>query len=108
MNVGNHRHLELVFHLLQDAKAFLQSRGAVGADAGAVGLVVGGLEHHVNVQVLTHLLHAFSDLQGDVFALNRAGAREDDEAVTTQRDRVGDLNRRGAGRHHEGISRCSW
>lgn len=64
----------------EDARALEQPRAAIALDAGAVGLVVAGLEDVGNGEVGGDTLDGVGHLAGVVFALDDAGAGDEEEA----------------------------
>src|SRR5216683_3787580 len=70
MHIGEHRNVHFVFHLFQNAQAFLDPRPAVAADRGAVRLVVRGFEDERKVEGTHHALDDLRHAQGVLFALN--------------------------------------
>ncbi len=54
VQIGDHRHAEGRFQLLEDLHPLFQTRTAVGVDGGAVGLVPARLEHERDTQLGGH------------------------------------------------------
>jgi hypothetical protein len=93
--VGQDGHAETFAHAGQDLQAALHARPAVGADAGAVGLVVAGLEDERDAQLARDLHQASRHLGRMGGALDDAGAGDEEErlaatqAEPSERDGLG-------------------
>ncbi len=87
MHVGQHRNVHFVFHLFQNAQAFLHPRPAKTADRGAVRLVVGRLEDEGEIQRARHALDDLRHAQRVLFALDDARARDQEQDRRRRRER---------------------
>ncbi len=70
MDIGQHGHADLLPHRRQHLEALLEPRPAERADAGAVGLVEGGLEHVGQPEFGAGIAYLRGDLQAQAAALN--------------------------------------
>ena len=73
VHVGEHRHLHLVPHALQNTQALLNPGPGKGLDAKPVFFGVGGLEDEGHVQAFGHCLDGLSRLHHERLGLDHAG-----------------------------------
>jgi hypothetical protein len=93
VNISEHRNLDFIFDLFQDAQAFLDARPAKAADRRAVGFVVTGFEDKRETECPGHALDDLCHTNGVLFALNHTGAGDEEEIPRANAD-VADLEGR--------------
>ena len=79
VDVGQHRHAELVLHPLEDDQPVGQPRPAEAGVARAVGLVEAGLEDVRQPELVADAFHVPRDRQAQVGRLDHAGAGDDEQ-----------------------------
>src|ERR1041385_1191754 len=88
MDVRQHRKASLFLDFLQDAQSLLQPRPTEAMERRAVSLVIRRLENVRNLQFARHRADLFRHLHGMSFALNYAGAGDEEESVVAGRERT--------------------
>src|SRR5450755_3498652 len=79
MHVGQHRDTNFTANLAKDLEAQFQPRPPEGADRGAVGLVVGGLENVWQLLVARNGRNRFRHPQRMPFAFDHAGSGNEEQ-----------------------------
>src|ERR1700730_18319597 len=74
VNVGEHRDVYFVFHLLQNAQAFFHPRPAITTDRGSVRLVIRRFEDKREIKRTYHTLDDLRHAQHMLFAFNYTGS----------------------------------
>jgi ribosomal-protein-alanine N-acetyltransferase len=81
VHVRQDGHVQLAPHLGQDLQPALHARAAERGAAGAVGLVVAGLEDERNAQLAGDFLQAAGDVHLKLLALDHTGAGDQEERL---------------------------
>src|SRR5258707_5505039 len=81
MNIREHRDLNCVFDLFQNAQTLFQPGSAKAANRSAVGLVVTGFENHRETQRLGDALNDLGHTNSVLFTLNYARAGNEKETA---------------------------
>ena len=88
MHVGENGHVHFIFHFLQNAQTLCQTRAAITANRGSIGLVVGSLEDERKIQRAGDALDHFRHEQSMLFALDNARAGNQEQISGSDSDIV--------------------
>jgi hypothetical protein len=92
VDIGRDRELGLALHALEDPKAFVQACPSLGAMAGAVRLVEGGLEDHGEPVGVRDLAQLTGHLEGRVLGLDHIETRDEHERRAIPEGNISDAH----------------
>src|SRR5258708_21049957 len=94
MNIGEHRDVYFVFHLLQNAQAFLHPLPAIAPDRGSVRLVIRRFENEREIKRTHHALDDLRHAQDVLFTFNHTGPGNEEQIAGADANVI-DLKRQG-------------
>src|SRR5690606_7960005 len=81
VHIGEHRHADVVLHLLENAQAFLDARPAIASAGRAIRLVERTLEDVGNAKSIRHFLEMTGNIKRELFGFKRVRTRDDEQRL---------------------------
>ncbi len=90
VDVGDDGEIEFPLDALEDFESFVKARTAERLERGAIGFVVGGFKDELKGEGGEELFERAGGAEGEVFALDDAGAAKDGERLIGSNEKVFD------------------